>query len=104
MQLPDTMDVAMNQPEKMLFTWNSMFGNSVFGEGDDECLGNTGTIFRDEDENGRYVLQGRPSTVPEQTAPTSVKGADIVGGGDTTVMHTQNFFDCPQPQGTQLPP
>jgi predicted dehydrogenase len=93
MQLPDTMDVAMNQPEKMLFNWNSMFGNGLFGEGDDEVLGNKGTIFRDENEQVRYAPQGRPSAGPG-AAPTSAKGADIVGGGDMTVTHMQNFFDC----------
>ena len=93
MQLPDTMDVAMNQPEKMLFNWNSMFGNNLFGEGDDEVLGNKGTIFRDENEQVRYAPQGEPSAAPA-AAPTSVKAADIVGGGDMTVTHMQNFFDC----------
>jgi len=40
MEVPDTMDVSMSQSEKLLFTWNSMFGNRYFGEGDDLVLGN----------------------------------------------------------------
>jgi hypothetical protein len=45
MHVPDTMTVATQQPEKVLFTWNSMFGNSYFGEGYDILFGNTGTPF-----------------------------------------------------------
>jgi len=92
MQLPDTMDVAMTQPEKLIFNWNSMFGNNLFGEGDDEVLGNKGTIFRDENENVKYAPQGGEGS--GATAPKSVRAADIVGGGDMTVTHMQNFFDC----------
>ena len=33
MQVPDTMDVSMIQREKILFTWNSMFGNNLYGRG-----------------------------------------------------------------------
>jgi hypothetical protein len=92
MQLPDTMDVAMLQPEKLVFNWNSMFGNNLFGEGDDELLGNKGTIFRDENENVKYAPQGGEGS--GATAPKAVRAADIVGGGDMTVAHMQNFFDC----------
>ena len=28
MEVPDTMDVSMDQPENLLFTWNSAFGNN----------------------------------------------------------------------------
>ena len=94
MQLPDTMDVSMNLPNKMLFTWNSMFGNSVFGEGDDYVLGNKGTIFRDENECVRYAPQGRASGEGTLAALKAAKGADIVGVDDITVPHMQNFIDC----------
>ena len=30
MEVPDTMDVSMDQPENLLFTWNSAFGNNYF--------------------------------------------------------------------------
>jgi predicted dehydrogenase len=92
MQVPDTMDVAMNQKEKILFTWNSMFGNDYYGEGDDLVLGNKGTILRNENEEVRYVPQGGKTA--EGAQKPSGTGPDIVGGGDTTESHMQNFFDC----------
>jgi predicted dehydrogenase len=92
MECPDTMDVSMSQPEKLLFTWNSMFGNSYFGEGDDMVLGNKGTIFRDDHDRVRYEPQDRPRS--SRAAGPVGKGADIVGGGDATLAHMQNFFDC----------
>src|SRR5579859_1132548 len=59
MEPPDTMDVSMDQPEKILFTWNSMFGNRYYGEGDDLVLGTKGTIHRDKDERVTYEPQGK---------------------------------------------
>jgi len=94
MQLPDTMDVSMNLPNKMLFTWNSMFGNSLFGEGDDYVLGDKGTIFRDENERVRYAPQGTKPGEGTQAALKSAKALDIVGEDDATVPHMQNFIDC----------
>jgi predicted dehydrogenase len=92
MECPDTMDVSMSQPEKLLFTWNSMFGNRYFGEGDDMILGNKGTIFRDDHDRVRYEPQDRPRS--SISAGPVGKNADIVGGGDATLAHMQNFFDC----------
>ena len=60
MEVPDTMDVSMNQPENLLFTWNSMFGNRYFGEGDDLVLGNKGTVLRDDHDQVRYEPQDKP--------------------------------------------
>jgi predicted dehydrogenase len=94
MQLPDTMDVSMNLPNKMLFTWNSMFGNSLFGEGDDYVLGDKGTIFRDESERVRYAPQGSKPGEGTQAALKSGNSPDIVGEDDATVPHMQNFIDC----------
>jgi predicted dehydrogenase len=92
MECPDTMDVSMSQPEKLLFTWNSIFGNRYFGEGDDMILGNKGTIFRDDHDRVRYEPQDRPRS--SISAGPVGKNADIVGGGDATLAHMQNFFDC----------
>jgi predicted dehydrogenase len=96
MECPDTMDVSMVQPENLLFTWNSMFGNRYFGEGDDLVLGNKGTILRDDHDQIRYEPQNKPrgtgSGAP--AGPGGKKSADIVAGGDATVAHLQNFFDC----------
>ncbi len=96
MQVPDTMDVSMSQPENLLFTWNSMFGNRYFGEGDDLVLGNKGTILRDDHDQVRYEPQDKPrgTTSAEPAGPGGKKSADIVAGGDATVAHMQNFFDC----------
>ncbi|MGO9275009.1 MAG: Gfo/Idh/MocA family protein [Terriglobia bacterium] len=92
MQVPDTMNVAMNQSEKIFFTWNSMFGNDYYGEGGDLLLGNKGTILCRELDQVRYVPQGERG--PESGEKSSGAGADIVGGGDATDAHMQNFFDC----------
>ena len=87
MQCPDTMAVAMDQAEKILFTWNSMFGNRYFGEGDDLLLGTKGTIHRDKEERVTYVPQGsHKSDVPQ--ASTEVPDDDM------TLTHMENFFDC----------
>jgi predicted dehydrogenase len=91
MQVPDTMDVSMDQPEKILFTWNSMFGNNFYGEGDDLLLGNKGTVLCKEGEV-RYVPQGNRSS--EGEGKSSAAPPDIVGAGDTTKTHMQYFFDC----------
>ena len=93
MQPPDTMDVSMLQPEKLLFTWNSMFGNNLFGEGYDYLLGNKGTVLRDENDNVRYLPQERESA-PPSVGEAPGKAPDIVGAGDSTSQHMQNFFDC----------
>ncbi len=93
MQPPDTMDVSMIQPEKLLFTWNSMFGNNLMGEGYDQVLGNKGSVLRDDHDNVRYLPQKRESAAPSM-GEAAGKAPDIVGGGDTTLLHRQNFFDC----------
>jgi len=92
MQVPDTMNVSMDQPEKLLFTWNSMFGNDYYGEGDDLVLGNKGTILRNEDEQVRYAPQGKAAG--RASPARSGRAPDIVGGSDSTDLHMQNFFDC----------
>jgi predicted dehydrogenase len=94
MQVPDTMDASMEQPEKIFFTWNSMFGNNFYGEGDDLLLGNKGTILCKELDEVRYVPQGYRSS--ESAGQSSAAAPDIVGVGDThmTQAHMQNFFDC----------
>ena len=44
-EVPDTMSVSMVQPEEMLITWNSGFGNAALGTTED-VLGTDGTISR----------------------------------------------------------
>jgi len=96
MEVPDTMDVSMEQPEKILFTWNSMFGNRHFGEGHDLILGDRGTIVRDETGRVRFLPEGGETTrEATPSAPqTAGKAPDLVDSSDTTDMHMQNFIDC----------
>ena len=42
-EVPDTMCVSIEQPEEMLISWNSGFGNDKLGAGED-VLGDEGTI------------------------------------------------------------
>lgn len=93
MQVPDTMNVSMVQREKILFTWNSMFGNNLMGAGYDEALGDKGTILRDESFNVRFVPQQKKAAAPNLGAEPG-KAPDIVGMSDISVLHMQNFFDC----------
>lgn len=90
MQVPDTMDVMMDQPENLLFTWNSGFYNHHF-DIDEFVLGSKGTIARN-DQDVRYLPEGRQT----QAQPAATKGAtlDIVGSTDDTVPHMKNFFQC----------
>lgn len=94
MQVPDTMDVSMEQPENLLFTWNSMFGNRHYGEGADAVLGNKGTVLRDEEGQVRYVPEGKGAASEAGVAEAPAAAPDIVGGSDTTNLHMQNFIDC----------
>lgn len=89
MHVPDTMSVTMRQPEKVLFTWNSMFGNAYFGEGYDLLFGNSATLIHDEADNVTLAPQhrrGEPATAVPAIDATSYK--------DYTTQHFQNFFDC----------
>ena len=52
MEVPDTMSVSLNQSEKLLFTWNSMFGNGYFGETWDYLFGTKGTVLHDATDRG----------------------------------------------------
>src|SRR5690242_13824753 len=94
MEVPDTMNVSMDQPENLLFTWNSSFGNNYFGEdGYDFALGNKGTVIRVVDK----VTFQPQDRAPQNTAtPASVGGEpNIVGSDDDdTAAHIRNFFDC----------
>jgi predicted dehydrogenase len=84
-EVPDTMNVALEQPEEILFTWDSGFGNNELGSTED-VLGTDGTISRGQQI--RYLPQkvNRP------------QGTEIVGntrtGANETKAHIQNFIDC----------
>jgi len=93
MQVPDTMDVSMDQPENILFTWNSGFNNRYLADGAEFVLGVKGTVIR-EDEKIRYVPEGEAAATEDSTrAAKSSSGApDIVGVTESS--HVQNFIDC----------
>jgi len=93
MEVPDTYNVAMDQGN-LLFTWNSMFGNRRYGEGDDAALGTRGAILRDENDRVRYVPEGDRGHEGAGQAAAAATAPDIVGGSDATDAHLQNFFDC----------
>ena len=89
------MDVSMELPEKIFFTWNSMFGNDYYGEGADALLGNKGTVLRDDAGHVRYVAQaGKAGKAEAESAKAPGAAPDIVGGSDETDLHMQNFIDC----------
>ena len=95
MEVPDTMDVSLDQAEGLLFTWNSMFGNRHFGEGDDLVLGNKGTLLRNEEDQVRFVPDKDGSArVGEEPSRSASQAPDLVDSSDTTDRHMQNFFDC----------
>jgi len=91
MQVPDTIDVSMDQPENLLFTWNSGFGNRHYHAEDDYLLGTNGTIFR-ERYYATYTPEDHPAGSSSQ-APEA-KTLKTQTRSDGTKEHFQNFFDC----------
>lgn len=82
-EVPDTMNVSMEQPEQMLFSWLSGFGNSSPGM-TEEVLGNDGSIFKGIDE-----IRFSPEKVNEPQAKP------LAGNTPTPPhAHMQNFLDC----------
>jgi predicted dehydrogenase len=81
-EVPDTMNVSMEHPEEMLYTWNSGFGNSQLGV-TENVLGTDGTIMRGQQI--RYV----PQKVNRTDLP------EVQGNTPTPPRaHMQNFLDC----------
>jgi predicted dehydrogenase len=80
-EVPDTMNVSLQQPEDVLIHWASCFGNSYPGVGED-VLGDHGTISRDTQV--RYVPQkiNRPDGNEMTGRATHLPHA-----------HMQNFVD-----------
>jgi predicted dehydrogenase len=95
MEVPDTMDVAMDQRENLLFTWNSAFGNNYYGEdGNDLVLGNKGTVIRIVD-SVNYLPQSHHRTQEPETGSGVGGEPNIVGSDEAdTEAHMRNFFDC----------
>ncbi len=81
-EVPDTMNVTMEQPEEILFSWDSGFGNAQLGVTED-VLGADGTISKGAQI--RYAPQkvNRPQGVELQGRTTT-----------SPLAHMQNFFDA----------
>ena len=95
MEVPDTMAVSMNQREKILFTWSSMFSNGYYGETHDYLFGTQGTIMHDESDQVLFLPQGKKiAPGPENRDGASGKASEPAGYSDSTPQHMQNFFDC----------
>jgi len=81
-EVPDTMNVSLEQPEELLFSWDSGFGNSQLGVTED-VLGTDGTISKGQQI--RYTPQ--KVNLPQ--------GTELVGQTKTPPnAHMQNFLDC----------
>jgi len=80
-EVPDTMTVALHQPEELLVTWNSGFGNDKLGVTED-VLGTDGTIQRGAQIRyapQRVNVKDRQERLGRATAPPSA--------------HMRNFID-----------
>jgi len=91
MQVPDTMNICMVQPEKLLFNWISMFGNDYFGETHDMLFGNKGTLVHNQADEVYYLPQdgnGVTAKTAVEASPTAKQYREV------TDQHMQNFFDC----------
>ena len=81
-EVPDTMNVSMEHPEEILFSWDSGFGNNQLGATED-VLGTDGTVSKSQQI--RYI----PQKVNRRD------GVEILGSTPTPPRaHMQNFVDC----------
>ena len=81
-EVPDTMSVSMDQPEDLLFTWTSGFGNSSLGV-TENVLGTDGTISKGVQLRYTPEKLNRP------------QGEALVGSTlSPPRAHMQNFLDC----------
>lgn len=81
-EVPDTMNVTLEQPEEMLISWDSGFGNSELGLSED-VLGSDGTIRKGQ------PIRYTPQKVNRPNARELV-GRTTAG----PLAHMQNFLDC----------
>lgn len=81
-EVPDTMNVVMEQPEEMLFTWASGFGNNELGSAE-HVLGTDGTLIRNA-QHVRYTPQKVNRKEPAELTGTTRTGP---------AAHMANFMD-----------
>ena len=81
-EVPDTMNVSLEQPEEILFSWDSGFGNNQLGS-NEYVLGTDGTISKGQQI--RYLPQ----------KVNNPEGAELMGSTRTAPnAHMLNFLDC----------
>src|ERR1041385_779145 len=81
-EVPDTMNVSMEHPEEILFSWDSGFGNNALGVSED-VRGDDGTISKGQQ------IRYSPQKVNKRDA------VETVGQTPTEPRaHMQNFLDC----------
>lgn len=81
-EVPDTMSVSMQQPEDMLFSWVSGFGNGHLGSGE-SVLGTDGTISKAQQIRYTPEKVNRP------------QGLEMIGSAKTPPnAHMANFLDA----------
>jgi predicted dehydrogenase len=93
MEVPDTMDVSMDLPQNLLFSWNSGFHSSFYGH-DEQVLGEQGTVVRLNEVRLSYVPGGRRHRAASPQTNQGSGRPDIVNARDATLTHMTNFFDC----------
>jgi len=81
-EVPDTMNVSLEQPEQILVSWDSGFGNNQLGVSED-VLGDDGTIVKGPQI--RYIPQ--KVNLPQATEQL---GRTVA----SPLAHMQNFLDC----------
>ncbi|MEJ7608811.1 MAG: Gfo/Idh/MocA family oxidoreductase [Bryobacteraceae bacterium] len=80
-EVPDTMNVSIEQPEEMLLSWDSGFGSNALGVTED-VLGTDGTISKGQQIRYSPQKVNRPD------------GTELVGQLKTLpAAHMQNFMD-----------
>jgi hypothetical protein len=91
LQVPDLMNVVLQQSEKILFSWHSAFSKSYYGEGCDYLFGTRGTLTHNAADKVLYLPQGQKA---DGGAGTAGRALEDAGYFDATAAHLQNFFDC----------
>jgi predicted dehydrogenase len=81
-EVPDTMNVSMHQPEELLFTWTSGFGNASLGV-TESVLGTDGTIVKGAQIRYTPEKVNRPQAEAQLGSTSTPPRA-----------HMQNFLDC----------
>ena len=82
-EVPDTMSVVMEQPEEILFSWVSGFGNDKLGVTED-VLGDNGTVSH------------TPQSISYSPQKVNRRDANEMRGTtpNARAAHMQNFIDC----------